>query len=101
MMLRKAALVGLVVAMVGACDGAQEQAGEKADNASGAVGSEDSIESGPAETMGERNDAAIDSANDAREARADALEEQADAARDAADQKAEALEQQADKARGQ
>ncbi|QAY76394.1 hypothetical protein [Sphingosinicella sp. BN140058] len=99
MMLRKAALAGALVMMVAACDGPQEQAGEKADNASGAVDGEDSIESGPAETMGERNDEAADSANDAREAQADALEEQADAARDAADQKAEALEQQADNVR--
>ncbi|HEX8126975.1 MAG TPA: hypothetical protein VF548_15475 [Allosphingosinicella sp.] len=37
-----------------ACDGPREQAGEKADNASGAVDGEDSMKSGPAETMGER-----------------------------------------------
>lgn len=95
-----AALAGALVLTVTACDGPQEQAGEKADNASGAVDGEDSVESGPAETMGERNDEAADSANDAREAQADALEEQADAARDAADQKVEALEQQADNVRG-
>ena len=82
-----------------ACDGPNEQAGEVADNAAGVVPSEDSIQSGPAETMGERQDEAKDAAEDAREAQADALEDRAEAERDAAAEKAEALEQQADKAR--
>jgi hypothetical protein len=85
---------------VAACDGPREQAGEKADNAAGAVDGEDSLKSGPAESMGERQDQAATSANEAREARADALDEQADSERDSAEQKAEALEQEADKARG-
>lgn len=83
------------------CDGPREQAGEVADNAAGLVPSEDAIQSGPAETMGERQDEAQDAAEDARESQADALEDQAEAARDAAEEKAEALEQQADRARGQ
>lgn len=91
------AAFGLLAAA--ACDGAGEQAGEKADNASGAVASEDTMRSGPAETMGERADDAAESAAEAKEARADALEEQADANRDAARQQAEALEQQAEKVR--
>jgi hypothetical protein len=74
--------IGTAAMALAACDGPREQAGEKADNASGAVESEDSIKSGPAETMGER------------------LEEQADAQRQAAEQKAEALDQQAEKVRG-
>ena len=83
-----------------ACDGSREDQGEAADNASGAVDGEDAIESGPAESAGERQDDAADAADDARDAQADALEEQADAARDAADQKAEAPDQQADNVRG-
>jgi uncharacterized membrane protein YqiK len=82
-----------------ACDGSREQAGEKADNVSGAVESEDTLRSGPAETMGERQDEAVESAQEAKEAQADALEEQADAQKDAAEQQAEALEQQADQVR--
>ncbi len=82
-----------------ACDGANEQAGEKADVASGAVQDEDSLRSGPAETMGEQQDEAEDAASDAREARADALEEQADATREEAERRAEELRQQADQVR--
>lgn len=81
------------------CDGPRENAGEVADNASGAVDGEDSIRSGPAETLGEKQDAAEDAARDATEAQADALEDQAEAKRDAADEAAERIEQQADKLR--
>ena len=70
-----------------------------ADAAAGVVPSEDSIRSGPAETMGERQDKAVDAADDAKEAHADALEDQAEAARDRAEAQAEALEQQAEQAR--
>jgi hypothetical protein len=94
---------GLAVALISlsaACDGPQEQAGERADAATGAVNSEDSIESGPAETFGERMDEASESAADAVEARADALEDQAAAERDAAEQRAALLEQQAKDVRG-
>jgi hypothetical protein len=95
--------IGLIMAaaLLAACDGPQEQAGEVADNAAGVVPSEDAIQSGPAETMGERQDEAKDAAEDAREAQADALEDQAEAARESADEQAERLEQQADQARGQ
>jgi hypothetical protein len=94
-----AALVALALALAG-CDGPQEQAGEKQDAAAGVVESEDSIRSGPAETMGERADEAAASARKAADAQADALEDQADAARDAADKRAEALEQEAERVRG-
>jgi hypothetical protein len=89
----------LALLAVVACDGPQEQAGEKADAQAGAVESEDTVRSGPAETMGEQADQAAESTEEASEARADALEEQADAARDAAEQKAVALEQQAEQVR--
>ena len=90
-----------VTVALAACDGGAEDAGEKADNAAGVVSSEDAIESGPQETMGERQDAANEAVEDAQDARADALEEAADAERETAEQKAEALEQQAEKTRGQ
>ncbi|PAX07572.1 hypothetical protein [Sphingomonas lenta] len=90
-----ACLLGLA-----ACDGPQEDRGEVTDNAAGVVSSEDAIESGPNETLGEARDDAAESANEAREAQADALEDQADQAREEADQRAEALEDQAEKARG-
>ncbi|KHL24973.1 hypothetical protein PK98_14105 [Croceibacterium mercuriale] len=93
-------LPAAVLLLVAACDGPQEQAGETADVASGAVESEDSMTSGPAETLGERADEAAESAAEAVDARADALEERADAQRDAADRQAEALEQQAEQVRG-
>jgi hypothetical protein len=96
----RAAFASLVLLTAAACDGPQEQAGEKADARSRAVDSEDSVRSGPSETMGERADQVAESEKEASEARADALEEQADAARDAAEQKAEALEQQAEQVRG-
>jgi hypothetical protein len=94
-------LAGVLIAGLAACDGPREQAGEVADNASGAAGSEDSIRSGPAETMGERQDEAAESANDARDAAAQALDEKAEAAEDAARQQAEQLRQQADQVRKQ
>jgi uncharacterized protein YjbJ (UPF0337 family) len=94
-------LAALLAAGLSACDGPREQAGEVADNASGAVAGEDSMTSGPAETMGERQDKAAESANQARDAAADALDEKAEAAEDAAKQEAERLRQQADKVRGQ
>ena len=87
-------LSGLLLAA--ACDGAREDAGEKADTNSGAVSSEDSIQSGPAESLGETQDEAIDSAADAKEAQADALEDRAEEAREAAEQQADRLEEQAD-----
>lgn len=89
-----AALLGLA-----ACDGLQEQAGEKIDNATGAVDGEDSIRSGPAETSGEARDEALESANEAREARADALEDAADAKRAEAEREADRLEDAAERAR--
>ena len=95
---RRFAAAGLL--LLAACDGPQEQAGEEADAASGAVGNEDTLRSCPAETLGERADEAQESAEEATEARADALEERADAERDAAERRAEALDQQADRVRG-
>ncbi|HEX8384508.1 MAG TPA: hypothetical protein VF592_14180 [Sphingomonas sp.] len=83
-----------------ACDGAREDAGEQADNAAGVVSSEDAVASGPNETLGEVRDDAAESANEAREARADAMEDAADESRAAADQKADTLEEQAEQARG-
>lgn len=91
-------LAGL--ALLAACDGPREDAGEAKDNAAGVVQGEDSIESGPAETLGERRDDVADSANDAAEAKADALEDQADEAREAAEQNAAGLDAEAERARG-
>src|SRR5688572_28910107 len=62
--MRRICVITCLVFGIAACDGPREQAGEKADNASGAVGSEDTLRSGPAETMGERQDEAAESAND-------------------------------------
>jgi hypothetical protein len=95
------AIAGTLALALAGCDGPREQAGEIADNASGAVDGEDSMKSGPAETMGERQDEAADSANRARDAAADALDEKAESAEDAAKQEAELLRQHADKVRGQ
>jgi hypothetical protein len=92
-----AGLTTAALMLLAACDGPQEQAGEKADAASGKSG--DMLGSGPAEKLGARADDARESAQDATEARADALEAQADAERDAAEESAEALEQQADRVR--
>ena len=89
----------ILFSTLAACDGPREQAGEVSDKQAGIVDSEDSIESGPAETMGERRDEAIDAANDAKEARADALEEQADAQREEAERRAEELDQAAERVR--
>lgn len=87
--------------LLAACDGPREQMGEKTDAASGAVESEDTLRSGPAEILGEQQDEAVDAAQDAREAQADALEDQAEAARETAEERAERLEQRADQVRGQ
>jgi hypothetical protein len=94
-------VAGVLLGGLVACDGPREQAGEIADNASGAVKGEDSMTSGPAETMGERQDEAAEAANEAREAAADALDEKAEAAEASADEQAEQLRQQADQVRGQ
>lgn len=95
MTLLAACLLGLA-----ACDGPREDAGEVADNAADVVSSEDAIESGPNETLGEVRDEAAESADEAREAQADALEDRAEQAREEADRKADALEDQAERARG-
>ena len=79
-------LVLAAATALAACDGPQEQAGEKVDNAAGTVEGEDSIQSGPAETIGERQDQARDAVEDAKEAQADAMEDQADALEEQADQ---------------
>jgi len=97
--MRRISIIACTVLALAACDGPREQAGEKADNASGAVESEDTLRSGPAETMGERQDQAERSANRAREAEADALDREADATRDNAAREAEELRQRADDVR--
>jgi hypothetical protein len=100
MLQRARALTAIGLLLLGACDGPQEQAGEEADAASGAVGNEDTLRSGPAETLGERADEAQESAEEATDARADALDARADAERAAAERTAEELEQRADEVRG-
>ncbi len=82
-------------------DGPREDAGEQADNQSGAVKGEDSIDSGPAETLGEKQDDVAEDRNRAKEAQADALEDAAEERREAADQQADALENQAEQTRGE
>lgn len=103
-------------ALLAACDGPHEQAGEKADASAGAQ--QGPLESGPSESIGEAQDRverdqarAVDAQADAAEAKADevretadqkadALEKQADAIRDAAKQSGETLDKQADAIRG-
>jgi hypothetical protein len=82
-----------------ACDGPCENAGENADFAAGAVGSNDTLRQGPAEQLGEAQDMAAKRAEEAREAEARALEAAAEEKRAVADQQAEALEEQADRVR--
>lgn len=83
-----------------ACDGPREDAGEAADNAANLVDGEDAVDSGPNETLGEKQDEAAESANEARDAKADALEARAEEARSTADAEADRLEEEAEKARG-
>lgn len=97
--MRTLALAALIV--LAACDGPRENAGENADFAAGAVGSNDTLRQGPAERLGEVQDAAAERAEEAREAEARALEAAADEKREAADQQADALEEQADRVRGE
>ncbi len=61
-------LIFAAAGTLAACDGPVEDAGEKADNASGVVSSEDTTESGPQETMGEQKDEAREAVEDAKEA---------------------------------
>ena len=91
--MRMIALAGL--ALVAACDGPRENAGEKADVASGAVNSEDTLRQGPAERLGEKQDLVERRAQEAREAKARSLEAAADEKRAAADQEADRLEEEA------
>lgn len=67
-----------------------------ADNAAGVVPSEHTLQSGPNETLGEACDDTVESANEAREARADASEDRVPEVRE----KADALEDAAERARG-
>lgn len=99
--MRMMMLVGALAMTLAACDGPREDAGENADAASGAVGSEDTLRSGPAETLGERQDEANQSHEQALEARADALEARAEEQRETAEQQARALEEQAERVRQQ
>lgn len=96
--MRMTALIGLIA--LAACDGPRENAGENADFAAGAVGSNDTLRQGPAERLGEVEDIAAERAEEAKEAQAKALEAAADEKREAADQEADALEEQADRVRG-
>ena len=99
--MRMIALIGLLASLnlLAACDGPREDAGENADFAAGDVGSNDTMRQGPAEKLGEAQDAAVERAEEAKEAEAKSLEAQADEQRKAADQQAEALEDQADRVR--
>jgi hypothetical protein len=92
---------GAALMALAGCDGAREDAGEQADNAANLVDGEDSIDSGPGETLGEKQDEAAESANEAQDAKADALEARAEEARSSADAEADRLEEEAEKARGQ
>src|SRR5688500_6731340 len=65
-------LSGLIV--LAACEGPQEQAGEKQDEAAANAAGIPYRGSGPAERMGEAKDRAAAAAREAREAAADALE---------------------------
>ena len=89
------------LALLAGCDGPREDAGEKADANAGVVSSEDTTAKGPAERADEAQDRVARTAADAREARADAAEDQADVVRSDADRKADALEDQAKAARAQ
>ena len=95
--MRMIALIGLLA--LAACDGPRENAGENADFAAGAVGSNDTLRQGPAEKLGEAQDKVEERAEQAKEAEAKALEAQAGEQREAADQQAKALEDQADRVR--
>ena len=95
--MRMIALVGMVA--LAACDGPRENAGENADFAAGAVGSNDTLRQGPAERLGEAQDMAAKRAEEAKEAEARALEASADEKRAIADTEADALEDQADRVR--
>ena len=88
------------LALIG-CDGPRENAGEQADFAAGEVNSEDTLRSGPAEQLGEKQDQADQARERAAEARADELEAAADEKREVADQEADALENQAKQVRSQ
>jgi hypothetical protein len=90
--------IGALIALA-ACDGPRENAGENADFASGAVGSNDTLRQGPAERLGEAQDIAAKRAEEAKEAQARALEAAADEKRAAADKDADALEARADQVR--
>ncbi len=87
--------------LVSACDGPRENAGEQADFNAGAVNSEDTLRSGPAEELGERQDEAAQALEKAKDAQADALETVADQTRAEADEKARLLEEQAKAVREQ
>ena len=90
-----------VLLLVPACDGPKEDAGEQADFEAGVVNSEDTLRSGPAETLGEKQDEADQARNAAVEARADALDAAAAERRAAAAEQAQKLEGQADAVRSQ
>ena len=91
----------LIAAALVACDGPRENAGEKADFASGAVNSEDTLQKGPAEQLGEKQDRAAETRERAKEAEADALEAAADERREQADQEADELDNRAEAIRSQ
>lgn len=91
----------LIVAALVACDGPRENAGEKSDFASGAVNSEDTLQKGPAEQLGEKQDRTAEAQERARDAEADALEAAAKERREQADQEADALDNRADALRSQ
>ena len=99
--MRMIALLGLVAALntLAACDGPRENAGENADYASGAVGSNDTLRQGPSERLGEAQDIAAKRAEEAKEAEARSLDAAADEKRAVADKEADALEEQADRVR--
>ena len=87
-------LAGLaLIALLGACDGPHEQAGENADAAAGIK--DGPLSKGPNERLGEIRDRTERDQKRAIEAQADAAEDRADEVRRTADQRADALEHQA------
>jgi hypothetical protein len=88
----------LGAAMLAACDGTNENAGEVADADAGTA---QAIGEGPGERLGESIDRATQAAEDSVEAQAELIRDEADVRADRLDEQADRLEEQADAVRKQ
>lgn len=98
--MRRAALAGLILALLGACEGPNEKAGREKDRSAAVAAGQNFTGEGPNQRLGEAQDRVETADRNARDAAAAALESRGDQLRGQADIEADRLDKEARAVRG-